>query len=121
MNITLWVLQIILALHTAVGAVWKFFNSEQTVPSLNTIPHGIWLGMGVVELLCSLGLILPAFHKPLAFLAPLAAILIAAEMLLFCGLHITSGDKSYGPMIYWLVVVAICAFIAYGRFVLNPL
>ena len=31
MNIFLWVLQIILALHTAVGAVWKFSHSaEQT-------------------------------------------------------------------------------------------
>ena len=27
---------------------------------------------------------------------------------------------NYGPMIYWLVVAAICAFIAYGRFVLKP-
>jgi hypothetical protein len=31
MNILLWILQILLALHTIVGAVWKFLNSEQTV------------------------------------------------------------------------------------------
>jgi xanthine/uracil/vitamin C permease (AzgA family) len=121
MNILLWVLQTLLALHTAIGAVWKLSNSEQAVPSLKAIPHGIWLGMSAVELLCSLALILPAFYKPLALLAPLAAIVIAAEMLLFCGLHIASGDQSYGPMIYWLVVAAVCAFIAYGRFVLKPL
>jgi xanthine/uracil/vitamin C permease (AzgA family) len=121
MNILLWVLQTLLALHTAIGAVWKLSNSEQAVPSLKAIPHGIWLGMSAVELLCSLALILSAFYKPLAFLAPLAAIVIAAEMLLFCGLHIASGDQNYGPMIYWLVVAAVCAFIAYGRFVLKPL
>ena len=120
MNILLWVLQILLALHTAVGAVWKFSNSEQTVPSLKAIPHGVWLAMSVFELLCSLGLILPALYNPLAILAPIAAACIAAEMLLFCGLHIYSGDKNYGPMIYWLVVAAICVFIAYGRFVLRP-
>jgi len=120
MNIFLWVLQSLLALHTAIGAVWKFSNSEQTVPSLNAIPHGVWLAMSVVELLCSLGLILPAFNKSSAILAPVAAICIAAEMLLFCGLHIHSGDASYSPMIYWLVVAAVCAFIAYGRFVLKP-
>jgi hypothetical protein len=120
MNILLWVLQILLALHTAVGAVWKFSNSEQTVPSLKAIPHGVWLAMSVFELLCSLGLILPAFNKSLANLAPIAAACIAAEMLLFCGLHIYSGDANYSPMIYWLVVAAICAFIAYGRFVLKP-
>ena len=121
MNILLWVLQILLALHTTMGAVWKFSHSEQTVPSLKAIPHEVWLAMSVFELLCSLGLILPALNKRLAILAPIAAACIAAEMLLFSGLHIYSGDANYGPMIYWLVVAAICAFIAYGRFAINPL
>ncbi len=121
MNILLWVLQILLALHTAIGAVWKFSNSEQTVPSLSAMPHGVWLALSVVELACVVGLIIPALYKPLAFLAPVAAVVIAAEMLLFCVLHISSGDTNYGPMIYWLVVAAVCAFIAYGRFVLKPL
>jgi hypothetical protein len=120
MNILLWVLQILLALHTVVGAVWKFSNSAQTVPSLSAIPEGVWLAMSVFELLCSLGLILPAFNKRLAILAPIAAAGIAAEMLLFSALHIYSGDPNYGSVIYWLVVAAICAFIAYGRLVLKP-
>ena len=120
MNTLLWVLQILLALHTLMGALWKFSNSEQAVPSLRAIPHGVWLAIIVLELLCSLGLVLPAFNKRLAILAPLAAICIAAEMLLFSGLHLSSGDANYGPMIYWLVVAAICAFIAYGRLVLKP-
>ncbi len=119
MNIFLWVLQILLALHTIMGAVWKFSNSEQTVPSLKAIPHEVWLAMIVIELLCSLGLILPALNKHLAILAPIAAVCIAAEMLLFSGFHIYSGDANYGQMIYWLVVAALCAFIAYGRFVLK--
>nr|WP_284500536.1 DoxX family protein [Microbulbifer sp. GX H0434] len=117
----LWVLQIILALHTAMGAVWKFSNPEQTVPSLNAIPHGAWLGMAVFELACSVCLILPAFYKPLAVLAPIAALCIAAEMLLFSVLHLSSGETNHGPMIYWLVVAAVCVFIAYGRFALKPL
>jgi hypothetical protein len=122
MNVLLWVLQVLLALHTAVGAVWKFSNSaEQTMPSLSAIPNGVWLAMSVVELLCAVGLILPAFNKSLGLLAPAAAILIAAEMLLFSILHIYSGATNYGPMVYWLVVAAVCAFIAYGRFVLRPL
>lgn len=121
MNILLWVLQILLALHTAIGAVWKFSNSEQSVPSLSVIPHGLWLALGAFELLFSLALILPAFSRPLAFLVPVAAACIAAEMLLFSALHLYSGDKNYGPMIYWLVVAALCAFIAWGRFVARPL
>ena len=124
MNILLWILQILLALHTVMGAVWKFSHSaEQTMPSLKAIPNGAWLAMSVVELFCSLGLVLPAFNKPMAILAPIAAAWIAAEMLLFSGLHIYSGGaraRNYGPMFYWLLVAAICAFIAYGRFVLEP-
>lgn len=121
MNILLWILQILLALHTVIGAVWKFSNSEQAVPSLNALPHGVWQAMSVVELLFALGLVLPILVESLAFLAPIAAVGIAAEMLLFCGLHLYARSAEYGPMIYWLVVAAIAAFIAYGRFVLSPL
>jgi DoxX-like family len=121
MNILLWVLQILIALHTAIGAVWKFSNSEQSVPTLKAIPHGMWLGLSVFELLCSVCLIVPAISNPLGMLAPIGAAGIAAEMLLFSWLHVRSGATKHGPMVYWLVVAAICAFIAYGRFVLSPL
>ena len=122
MNVFLWVLQVLLALHTVTGALWKFSHSaEQTMPSLKAIPNGAWLAMSVLELLCVLALVLPAFKKSLGILAPVAAVFIAAEMLLYCGLHLSSGATDYGPMIYWLVVAALCAFIAYGRFVLKPL
>jgi hypothetical protein len=119
-NILLWVLQVLLALHTTIGAVWKFSNPAQTVPSLEAIPHGVWLAMSGIELLCAVGLILPAFNKSLGILAAVAAACIAAEMLLFTGLHVYSGDPNYAPVIYWLVVAAICAFIAYGRLALKP-
>ena len=118
MNILLWILQILLALHTVVGAVWKLFNAEQAVPSLRAIPHGAWLALSVVEVLCALGLIIP--NKSLGMLAPIAAVVIAAEMLLFCAVHLASGDPNRGPMIYWLVVAAFSVFIAYGRFVVKP-
>lgn len=118
MNIALWILQVLLALHTAMGAVWKFSNSEQSVPSLSAIPHAVWLGLIGVELLCSVGLVLPALGPSLAILAPIAAGCIALEMLLFSGVHLASRASEHGQMIYWLVVAAFCAFIAYGRLVL---
>lgn len=98
----------------------EVFQSCANSAFLECDPNGVWLAMSVVELLCAAGLILPAVYKPLAILAPIAAVCIAAEMLLFSGLHIYSGDPNYGPVLYWLVVAAICAFIAYGRFVLKP-
>jgi|SRR5690348_697161 DoxX-like family len=119
MNILLWVLQVVLALHTVTGAVWKLSHSEQTVPSLNAIPHGLWLAMSAFELLCSLALIVPALNQSLSILVPIAAACIAVEMLFFSGMHLYSGASNHSHLIYWFVVAAICAFIAYGRSVLR--
>jgi hypothetical protein len=120
MNILLWVLQVLLALHTAMGAVWKLSNPEQTVAPLSALPHPAWLALAALELLCVLGLILPVI-KRLGFLAPVAAAFVASEMLLYCGLFLYSGSAAYGLLAYWLVVAVFSAFIAYGRSVLKPI
>lgn len=120
MNIMLWILQTLLAVHTVMGAVWKLSNSEQGVPSLSALPHAVWLGMSGAEVLFAVGLLLPAVFKRLGITAPLAAAGVAAEMLLFSGLHLSSGETDFGPVAYWLVVAALCAFIVYGRLVLRP-
>ena len=120
MNILLWVLQVLLSLHTLMGAVWKFSNSEQRVPALSAFPHEVWMAMIALELLFALGLVVPALSKSLGILAPVAALCIAGEMLLFIGVSLSSGQANPGQMIYWLVVAVVCAFIAYGRFVLKP-
>ncbi|MFI4875071.1 MAG: DoxX family protein [Blastopirellula sp. JB062] len=122
MHIALWILQIVLALHTVMGAVWKFSNPpEQTMPSLKAIPNTVWLGMSGFELLIAVCLVLPAFYKPVTILIPIAAVCIVIEMLFFCALHLSSGDTTYGPLIYWLGVAIISAFLAYGRIALAPL
>jgi len=120
MDILVRILQVILALHTAAGAVWKFSHSEQTVPTLKAIPHGGWLALIAVELLCSLGLLVPVFRPRLAGLVPIAAIAIVAEMLLFTCVHLASGSQDRGPMIYWLVVAAVSAIVAWGGWALKP-
>ena len=79
------------------------------------------MSLSVVELLCVAGLVLPIFNKQLGKLAPIAALLIIAEMLLFTAVQVSSGTGSSGEIIYWLVVAVVCAFVAYGRFVLAPL
>jgi hypothetical protein len=117
MNIVLWILQSLLALHTLAGAAWKFSKTAgQTMPSLAAIPQPVWLTMSMIEILCAIALILPALNSSLGISAPIGAIVIAVEMLVFCTIHIASGNIStVGPMIYWLVIAAVCAFIAYGR------
>jgi hypothetical protein len=121
MNIVLWVLQVLLALHTIMGAVWKFSNSEESVGSLRAIPHPVWLGLSVVELAAAACLVLPFVVKSMGGLAPVAAAVIAVEMIVFSAIHLQAGESNNSPIVYWMVVAVFCAFIAYGRFVLQPL
>ncbi len=95
------------------------YCSSDAVPESD--PAGRVGGDGGIELLISLTLILPAFYRPLAFLIPIVTACIAVEMLLFVGLHLCAGEINVGLVIYWVVVAAICAFIAYGRWVIRPL
>ena len=122
MNVLFWVLQILLAVHTAIGAAWKFSNPASSMPSLGGIPPGVWIGLSIVELVCVVALIVPAFNKQLAIWAPIAAGFIAAEMVFFSGVYLAAGSGAgIGPVVYWLIVAAICAFIVYGRLVLAPI
>lgn len=116
MNFLLWILQILLALHTAVGAVWKFSHPAQSVPALQVLPTGVWRGLGFLELGCSAVLLLPLVVRSWGPLASVAAMVVAAEMLLFSGLHLWSGDRQHGHLFYWLVVAALCTLLVWGRF-----
>lgn len=115
MNIFLWLLQVLLALHTAIGAGWKLFNSEQTIPNLSAIPHYVWLLLTPLEIAFAAGLVLPAFAPSLKFLVPIAAAGIGLEMLMFSVVHLSGGANDNGPMYYWLGVAGICMIIVVGR------
>jgi hypothetical protein len=121
MNIGLWILQVLLALHTVMGALWKFSNDERSVPSLSTIPHGMWTALSIVELFCAVALLAPAASRRLGRWVPVATGVIAAEMLLFCVVFLLARATTYGELVYWIVVAAFCAFLIYGRAVLRPI
>ncbi|MDE9452108.1 DoxX family protein [Aliiroseovarius sp. Z3] len=120
MNIVLWILQALLALHTAIGAGWKLFNSEQAVPTLTALPHWVWTVLIPLELICAAGLVIPALAPSLGWLVPVAAIGIALEMLVFSGVHLRAGAEDNGPMYYWLAVATVCAVIVLGRLFVAP-
>lgn len=123
MNILLWILQILIGLHTFIGGAWKFSHtSEQTMASLSIISNQIWLGLGFAEIICALILILPLFINFLKRLVPLAAALIAIEMIIFSFIHLTSVSATdYSPVYYWAIVSGICILISFGRLKLSVL
>ena len=121
MNLALWCLQIVLALHTAMGAVWKIGNPETKVPSLSAIPHPVWAALIGVELLVAAVLLLPLWQGTAGSLAPVAALVIAAEMAAFILVHMASGKGDAGQPIYWGVVLFLCLLLAAGRLWIAPL
>lgn len=120
MNILLWIFQSLMAAHTLMGAIWKFSNPAQNMPSLAAIPPQAWIGLSIIEMVAVVGFLAPVFGPRYGLTPPVAAGVILVEMLLFCVLHLTSGETKHGPLGYWLVVAAVCGFIIYGRVSLSP-
>ena len=122
MNIFLWVLQVLAALLYASSGVMKVFMFDkisQDVPSFAALPRKAWMTLGLVELVCTVGLIVPAvFHwRPL--LTILAAAVLAFESLVFIWVHVKYREVA--AMILSGVLGLLMAFIAYGRMVLHPI
>jgi hypothetical protein len=66
MNILLWVLQVLAALLYGTSGVMKVFMFDKVregVASFGALPRQAWLALGILELVCMTGLIVPsAFH-----------------------------------------------------------
>ena len=121
MNILLWVVQVALAFLCLGGGTFKIFKIDElqaTVNAMRELPHGLWAVMGAVECLTGLCLILPGLLNVLPRATPIAAAVLAAQSLLISGLYLSYGDSA--PLPYSLIMAAMAAFVAYGRFVLKP-
>ena len=122
MNILLWVLQVLAALLYGSSGVMKVFlfdKVSQDVPSFGAMPRKAWTILGLVELVCTIGLIVPyafRWHPPLTVLA---ATILAVESLVFIWVHIKYREVA--PTILSAVLGLLLAFIAYGRMVLHPI
>jgi uncharacterized membrane protein YphA (DoxX/SURF4 family) len=121
MNIALWIVQVVLALMFLFAGITKAFRYDQakaTLPWVKDVPRGLTTFIGVSELLGGLGLLLPALTGILPWLTPVAATGLVLIMLLAMGFHATRREWS-GIAVNG-VLLALAAFVAYGRFVLLP-
>lgn len=122
MNILLWVLQGVAALVYGASGTMKVFMFDKVsadVPSFGALPRQIWMVLGILELVCTVGLIVPAALRWRPDLTVLAATILAAESLLFIWVHVKYREM--GTIIVSGVLGLFMAFIAYGRLVLNPI
>ena len=122
MNTPLWVLQIVGALVYGASGVMKVFLFDKVshdVPSFGALPRQAWRALGILELVCVVGLIVPSALSWRPSLTVAAASLLAIESLVFIGVHVKYREIT--PMIMSGVLGLLMAFIAYGRMVLQPI
>ena len=122
MNILLWVLQVLAALMYGASGVMKVFMFDkisQDVPSFGALPREAWMSLGILELVCTVGLIVPAAFHWQPKLTVVAAAVLAIESLVFIWVHVKYHEIP--PIIMSGVLGLLMAFIAYGRMVLKPI
>lgn len=122
MNILLWTLQCLAALVYGASGVMKVFLFDKIsadVPSFGALPKGAWMALGLLELACVAGLIVPGLLHWKPGLTVVAAAALALESLLFIWVHVTYREVP--PIIMSAALGLLMAFIAYGRAVLKPL
>ena len=122
MNILLWVLQVLAALLYGASGVMKVFMFDKVsdgVPSFGALPREAWMALGILELVCVIGLIVPSVFRWHPKLTVVAAAILAIESLIFIWVHVKYGEMP--PIIMSAVLGLLMAFIAYGRMVLKPI
>ncbi len=122
MNILLWVLQGLAALMYGASGVMKVFLFDKVsegVPSFGALPRKAWMALGILELVCAIGLIVPAALPWHPALTVVAATVLAIESLVFVWVH--AKYREITTILLSGVLGLLMAFIAYGRLVLKPI
>jgi uncharacterized membrane protein YphA (DoxX/SURF4 family) len=100
MNILLWVVQGLAALLYTASGTMKIFMFEKIsadVRSFDALPRSVWKALGILELVCVAGLIVPAVFHWYPRLTVVAAALLAIESLVFVWVHVeVPGDPAPG-------------------------
>jgi uncharacterized membrane protein YphA (DoxX/SURF4 family) len=122
MNILLWVLQIVAVLLYGASGVMKVFMFDKVsedVPSFGALPREAWMALGILELVCAVGLIVPAALRWHPALTVVAATVLTIESLVFVWVH--AKYREITTIIFSGALGLLMAFIAYGRMVLKPI
>lgn len=122
MNTLLWVLQVLAALLYGASGVMKVFlfdKISQDVRSFGALPRGAWKALGILELVCVVGLIAPAALRWHPTLTVVAAAVLAVESLVFIWVHARYRENA--TIVMCAVLGLLMAFIAYGRMALAPI
>lgn len=124
MNTFVWVVQILLGLAFLMAGLMKLSQPldklKQRMAWVESLqPTQVRL-IGAVEILGAVGVVLPAATGILPWLTPLAAAGLVLTMIGAMTLHIRRGDTA-SNLITNVVLLALAAFVIYGRLVAVPM
>jgi uncharacterized membrane protein YphA (DoxX/SURF4 family) len=114
-NVTLWIVQVILALlFLLVGGMKLIVPVEALLAQMPIQMPGLFVRLiGTIEVVGALGLILPGLLRIRPVLTPLAACGLVIEMIGATVYTVAGGQGALA--LFPLVLALICAFVAYGR------
>ena len=116
MNISLWIVQVLLAVVFGMAGALKMTPIDTLAQQLawaSTVPELLVRFIGVSELAGAIGLILPSVTRIRPGLTPLAAAGLVVVMILAAGFHISRGEIGALPINF--ILGGLAAFVAWGR------
>jgi putative oxidoreductase len=120
MNITLWILQVLLAAAFAAHG-WMLVSPPPELLTIMNEQLGVAfrLFLGVAEIAGAIGLLLPAVTRRMPWLTPVAAACLAFVVASATVLHLYRSETS--SAVTTLVLFLLAAFVAYGRWRVRPI
>jgi hypothetical protein len=120
MNITLWVLQVLLAVaFFAHGGLVLMPPPEIAAQMYASLPRSFWVFLGVAEVLAAVGLTLPGVTRILPWLVPCAAAGVMIVMISATIWHVARAEFSSAAIT--VVLLAMATFTAYARWRIAPI
>ena len=124
MNTVLWVLQVILSIKFISVAFTHGIrhdkpDMQQGIEKMGRISRPILFAVAILTLLGAVGLIVPSAFDVFTWMTPLTAAVLAGLMLFSIVFHVNCRDEP--KIIVSVILFAIAAFLAYGRWVISPL
>ena len=120
MNITLWVLQVLLAVaFFAHGLLFLVPPPEIAAQMDASLPRWFQVFLGVAEVLAAVGLTLPGMTRILPGLVPAAALGVVIVLISATVWHLVRGEFSSAAIT--AVLLAMAAYTAYARWRLIPI
>jgi uncharacterized membrane protein YphA (DoxX/SURF4 family) len=114
MNITLWIVQVLLALAFLAHGIMMLTPPPNIAVLMNAmLPRWFQLFLGVAEVLAAVGLTLPGLTRILPGLVPAAAVGVMIVMVSATVLHLSRHELSSAATTFLLLLMA--TGVAYGR------